>query len=208
VANWRPKWAAPFPDDPDLLHEVANLVERPTPLRGRFDRRFLQLPAAVLVAVMRKHQRYFPVYDKNGSLMPYFIGVRNGDERHLDIVVEGNEHVIRARFADAEFFYQQDTKQALADFLPQLAKLTFQTKLGSMLDKTKRLEQLTPQIAAMLDLSAEETAVAARAAALAKADLATSMVVEMTALQGIMGGHYAQLSGESECGSRRHCRAV
>jgi glycyl-tRNA synthetase len=187
-----------IPDDPELLNEVANLVERPTPLRGRFDKRFLQLPAAVLVAVMRKHQRYFPVYNREGALMPYFIGVRNGDERHLDIVVEGNEHVIRARFADAEFFYQKDTKQSLADFLPQLSKLTFQTKLGSMLDKTKRLEQLTPQIAAMLGLSAAETAVAARAAALAKADLVTSMVVEMTALQGIMGGHYARLSGEPE----------
>jgi glycyl-tRNA synthetase len=187
-----------IPDDPDLLHEVANLVERPTPLRGRFDKRFLKLPAAVLVAVMRKHQRYFPVYDKNGALMPYFIGVRNGDDRQLDVVVAGNEHVIRARFADAEFFYRKDTGQPLADFLPDLAKLTFQTKLGSMLDKTKRLEQLTPQIAAMLGLSEEETAVAGRAAALAKADLATSMVVEMTALQGIMGGHYTQLSGESE----------
>ncbi|MFO7541015.1 MAG: glycine--tRNA ligase subunit beta [Chloroflexota bacterium] len=187
-----------IPDDPALLAEVANLVERPTPLRGRFDKRFLQLPAAVLVAVMRKHQRYFPLYDRQGALLPYFIGVRNGDDRHLDIVVDGNEQVIRARFADAEFFYQKDTKQALADFLPQLAKLTFQTKLGSMLDKTRRLEQLTPQVAAMLDLAETETAVASRAAALAKADLATSMVVEMTALQGVMGGQYAQLSGESE----------
>lgn len=186
-----------MPDDPALLQEVVNLVERPTPLRGRFDRRFLQLPAAVLVAVMRKHQRYFPVYDQAGELLPYFIGVRNGDERHLDVVVEGNEHVIRARFADAEFFYQQDTKQTLADFLPRLAKLTFQTKLGSMLDKVQRLEQLTPQVAEMLGLSAEETAVAARAAALSKADLATNMVVEMTSLQGIMGGHYARLNGES-----------
>ena len=186
-----------IPDDPGLLQEVVNLVERPTPLRGRFDRRFLQLPTAVLVAVMRKHQRYFPVYDQAGELLPYFIGVRNGDERHLDVVVEGNEHVIRARFADAEFFYQQDTKQTLADFLPRLAKLTFQTKLGSMLDKVQRLEQLTPQVAEMLGLSAEETAVAARAAALSKADLATNMVVEMTSLQGIMGGHYARLNGES-----------
>ena len=187
-----------IPDDPDLLVEVANLVERPTPLRGKFDKRFLQLPAAVLVAVMRKHQRYFPVYHRDGGLMPYFIGVRNGDDRHLDIVVDGNEHVIRARFADAEFFYQQDTKQSLADFLPDLAKLTFQTKLGSMLDKVHRLEQLVPQLATMLGLSDTETAVSARAAALAKADLATNMVVEMTSLQGVMGGHYAQLSGESD----------
>ncbi len=187
-----------IPDDPELLSEVANLVERPTPLRGRFDQRFLELPEAVLVAVMRKHQRYFPVYNRQGTLLPYFIGVRNGDERHLDIVVDGNEHVIRARFADAEFFYKQDTAHPLADFLPKLSTLTFQTKLGSMLDKVHRLEELTPQVAMMLGLSDAETAVANRAAALSKADLATNMVVEMTSLQGIMGGHYARLSGEAE----------
>ncbi|MEJ2750321.1 MAG: glycine--tRNA ligase subunit beta, partial [Anaerolineae bacterium] len=100
-----------IPDDPDLLDEVANLVERPTPLRGEFEERFLSLPAEVLVAVMRKHQRYFPVYDADGALLAYFIAVRNGDERHLDIVVDGNEHVIRARFADAEFFYGNDSKR-------------------------------------------------------------------------------------------------
>ncbi|GIK59011.1 MAG: glycine--tRNA ligase subunit beta [Chloroflexi bacterium] len=187
-----------IPDDPDLLDEVANLVERPTPLRGTFSDRFLKLPAEVLVAVMKKHQRYFPVYNEHGRLMPYFIGVRNGDEKHLDLVVEGNEHVIVARFADAEFFYGQDSKHKLADFLPKLGTLTFQAELGSMLDKSRRLEQLAPAIAGMLGLDEEETAVATRAAALAKADLATNMVVEMTSLQGIMGGHYAQLSGEPE----------
>jgi glycyl-tRNA synthetase len=185
-----------IPDDPDLLDEVANLVERPTPLRGTFSERFLKLPAAVLVAVMKKHQRYFPVYDEQGRLMPYFLGVRNGDEKHLDLVVEGNEHVIIARFSDAEFFYGQDVKHQLADFLPKLATLTFQAELGSMLDKSHRLEKLTPMVAGMLGLTEEETAVARRAATLAKADLATSMVVEMTALQGIMGGHYAGRSGE------------
>ncbi len=187
-----------IPDDPDLLSEVTNLVERPTPLRGQFEKRFLKLPAAVLVAVMRKHQRYFPVYDKNGKLLPYFIAVRNGDEKHLDVVIDGNEHVIRARFADAEFFYNKDVKRPLPDFLPDLDRLTFQADLGSMLDKVKRLEQLTPIVAGMLGLSDEETAVATRAAALSKADLAASMVVEMTSLQGVMGGHYAQLNGESD----------
>ena len=185
-------------NDPALLEEVANLVERPTPLRGRFDERFLELPAEVLVAVMRKHQRYFPVYDGRGKLLPYFIAVRNGDEKHLDIVIEGNEQVLRARFADAEFFYNNDVKHKLADFLPKLATLTFQAELGSMLDKVQRLEKLAPAVAQMLGLTDEETAVAARAAALAKADLATSMVVEMTSLQGIMGSHYARLSGEPE----------
>jgi glycyl-tRNA synthetase len=187
-----------LPDDPGLLDEVANLVERPTPLRGRFEEKYLDLPAEVLVAVMRKHQRYFPVYDDEEALLPYFIAVRNGDEKHLNVVVEGNEHVIRARFADAEFFYQNDTRQRLPEFVPQLETLTFQADLGSMLDKTHRLEKLTPAVAAMLDLTADETAVAARAAALAKADLATEMVVEMTSLQGVMGGHYARLGGEPE----------
>jgi glycyl-tRNA synthetase len=186
------------PDDAGLLAEVSNLVEFPTAFRGRFEERFLKLPDEVLVAVMRKHQRYFPVYGKSGRLLPYFIAVRNGDAEHLDIVTDGNEHVIRARFADAEFFYNNDVKLQLSDFLPQLDTLTFQADLGSMLDKTHRLEALTPVIAGMLGLDADATAVAARAAALAKADLASSMVVEMTSLQGIMGGHYARLSGEEE----------
>lgn len=187
-----------IPDDPALLDEIANLVEKPTPLRGQFEERFLALPPEVLVAVMRKHQRYFPVYDEAGGLLPYFIAVRNGDEKHLNIVVEGNEHVIRARFADAEFFYNNDIKHSLADFRARLDKLTFQTDLGSMLDKTERLERLVPVIAEMVGLDAAETAVATRAAFLAKADLASEVVVEMTSLQGMMGGHYARRSGEPE----------
>ena len=187
-----------IPDDPGLLDEVTNLVEKPTPLRGRFSKRFLALPAEVLVAVMRKHQRYFPVYDKNNQLMPYFIAVRNGDEKHLNFVVNGNEHVLKARFADAEYFYGKDSQHQLADFLPRLETLTFQAKLGSMLDKVHRLEKLTPIIAARLNLDETEVATAVRAAALSKADLASSMVVEMTSLQGIMGGHYAKRSGESD----------
>ena len=187
-----------IPNDPDLLAEVANLVEKPTPLRGRFSRRFLALPAEVLVAVMRKHQRYFPVYGENNKLLPYFIAVRNGDEKHLNFVVNGNEHVLKARFADAEFFYGKDSQHQLADFLPRLKTLTFQAKLGSMLDKAHRLEKLTPIIAQMLSLDEAETQTAVRAAALSKADLASNMVVEMTSLQGIMGGHYARRSGESD----------
>lgn len=185
--------------DPALLTEVANLVEQPTLLRGRFEERFLKLPPEVLVAVMKKHQRYFPVYAPDGrSLLPFFITVRNGDNKHLDIVRQGNEHVIKARFSDAEFFYENDRKKALTDFLPKLDTLTFQADLGSMLDKVRRLEKLTPEIAAMLRLGDEETAFAARAAALSKADLGSSMVVEMTSLQGIMGGHYARLNNEPD----------
>ncbi len=122
------------------------------PLPRPFRRTFLKLPDEVLVAVMRKHQRYFPVYGQSGRLLPYFIAVRNGDAEHLDIVTDGNEHVIRARFADAEFFYGKDIQQKLTDFLPKLDTLTFQADLGSMLDKTQRLEKLTPVIAAMLGL--------------------------------------------------------
>jgi len=185
-----------IPDDPALLDEVTNLVERPTPLLGSFEERFLALPPMALVAVMRKHQRYFPVY-KGDKLLPYFIAVRNGDEENIDIVRDGNEHVIRARFADAAFFYEKDIRQPLAAFVPELGKLTFQTELGSFLDKTRRLEQLVPVVAGMLGLDAAARATAVRATALAKADLATSMVVEMTSLQGVMGEIYARQSGES-----------
>jgi glycyl-tRNA synthetase len=186
------------PDNPALLAEVTHLVERPTPFVGQFAERFLALPEPVLVAVMRKHQRYFPVYGADGKLLPYFIGVRNGHREHLDKVVHGNEQVLRARFADADFFYNQDVKQPLAEFLPRLATLTFQAALGSMLDKGRRLEKLVPQLGQMVGLRGAELDTAVRSAHLAKADLATSMVVEMTSLQGIMGGHYARLSGESE----------
>ncbi len=170
-------------------------MERPTPLLGAFEERFLALPPMALVAVMRKHQRYFPVY-KGEKLLPHFIAVRNGDDEHLDIVRDGNEHVIRARFADAAFFYDKDIQRGLAEFVPELDKLTFQTQLGSMLDKMRRLERLVPVVAGMLGLGEAGRATADRAAALAKADLATSMVVEMTSLQGKMGGHYALRGGE------------
>lgn len=185
-----------IPDDAGLLEEITNLIERPTVFCGQFEEKYLQLPDEVLVAVMRKHQRYFPVYGTQGKLLPYFIGVRNGDSEHLDKVIHGNEQVIRARFSDAQFFYGNDVKRSLTDFLPELDKLTFQADLGSMLDKTKRLEMLVPHVARMLGLSEDEIATAGRAAVLAKADLATNMVVEMTSLQGIMGGHYARRDGE------------
>jgi glycyl-tRNA synthetase len=187
-----------IPDDPALLREVTNLVEQPTALLGHFDEDYLALPDAVLVAVMKKHQRYFPVVDSDGHLMPYFVVVRNGGEEHLDSVRHGNEAVIRARFADADFFYREDVKQPLEDFLPRLDTLTFQEQLGSMLDKTRRLEKLVPQLAEMLGLNDREREIAQRAARLCKADLATHMVVEMTSLQGVMGREYALKSGEDE----------
>ncbi len=185
-----------IPDNPALLGEVTNLVERPTLLRGRFEEKYLNLPDAVLIAVMQKHQRYFPVVDADGRLMPYFIATRNGDAAHLDTVTAGNEHVIRARFADADFFYREDCKQTLEAFLPRLATKTFHEKLGSYLDKSKRVARLIKEIGPMLCLDAAAQRTAERAATLSKADQATHMVTEMTALEGIMGREYALMSDE------------
>ncbi len=185
-----------IPDDPALLEEVTNLVEVPTALLGSFEKRYLTLPQDVLIAVMKKHQRYFPVLDARGRIMAHFVAIRNGGSEHLDLVRQGNEDVIRARYADAEFFYNQDCRRPLADYRDDLAKLTFQMDLGSMLQKSERLEKLAPWVGEQLRLSAEDMATLTRAAYLAKADLATHMVVEMTSLQGIMGREYAKRSGE------------
>lgn len=186
-------------EDSALLEEVANLVEAPTALRGAFDVSHLKLPPEVLISVMKKHQRYFPVHRQDSDdLLPYFIAVRNGDREWLDLVVEGNEHVIRARFADAAFFVREDLKRPLADYLPRLASLSFQKDLGSMLDKSRRIVALVNDLNALVGLSAEEAAAARRAAELCKADLATHMVIEMTSLQGLMGMYYARVAGEPE----------
>jgi glycyl-tRNA synthetase len=182
-------------EDPGLLREVTDLVEAPAPLRGAFDERFLDLPRPVLVEVMRKHQRYFAVEDGE-RLLPYFITVRNGGGPGMDLVAHGNEQVIRARFADAAYFIRKDLEKPLEGHRPRLATLTFQARLGSMLDKTTRIERLSELLAQELGLSPAECGVAARAAHLCKADLATQMVVEMTALQGEMGREYAMRAGE------------
>ncbi len=183
------------PADAGLLDEVTNLVEAPVALRGAFAADYLALPRDVLITVMRKHQRYFAVEGDDGRLLPYFIAVRSGDREHLDNVTAGNEHVLRARFADASYFFREDIKQPLADYLPRLATLTFQEKLGSMLDKNERVAGLVGPLGDLLGLPAAAVAVAQRAAHLAKADLATQMVVEMTSLQGAMGREYALRSG-------------
>ncbi|MBX7233640.1 MAG: glycine--tRNA ligase subunit beta [Caldilineales bacterium] len=183
--------------DDVLLDEVTDLVEQPLPLLGRFDPDFLSLPAPVLVTVMKKHQRYFPVVDAEGKLLPCFITVANGADRDRDLVTRGNEAVIRARYADAAYFVRRDHKRPLEDFNRDLAKLTFQEQLGSMLAKVYRLEKLVGPVAARLGLDEAGQSAAARAALLSKADLATSMVVEMTSLQGVMGEIYALDSGES-----------
>ncbi len=184
-------------DDPDLLEEVANLVERPTALLGTFEKRFLDsLPPEVLIGVMKKHQRYFPVLDSQGNLTQHFIIVRNGDDKHAEVVVDGNLQVIHARFADAEFFIREDMQTPLERFVPKLAQLTFQKALGSMQDKSMRIQKLVTAMGAHFGLDEAAQRLADRTALLCKADLATSMVVEMTALQGVMGRYYALHSGE------------
>jgi glycyl-tRNA synthetase len=151
----------------------------------------------VLISVMKKHQRYFPV-QKNGNLLPHFIAIRNGDDIGIDLVRQGNEHVLGARFADANFFVREDLKQPLEAYRPGLAKLIFQTKLGSMLDKSERMNKLVNHLIPMLGLEADEAIFARRAVQLAKADLVTQMVMEMTSLQGIIGREYALRSGEQK----------
>jgi glycyl-tRNA synthetase len=184
--------------DEGLLQEVNLLVEAPTAFTGSFESVYLNLPPEVLTSVMKKHQRYFPVLDQNGNLMPYFIGVRNGDDRHLDIVADGNEQVVRARFADAAFFIKEDRKHSLVEMRASLSSLAFQFKLGSMLDKTNRIEQIVEKLIPVYSLNDNESRVARRSAHLCKADLMSHMVIEMTSLQGVMGRYYAGLSGESE----------
>jgi len=176
------------PDEPALLDEVTDLVECPVAVLGAFEEERLSLPAAVLTTVMKKHQRYFPVLNAQGKLMPNFITVSNGQRGDMSLVRRGNEDVLRARYADAQFFVGDDQQQKLEDFLPRLTTLTFQEKLGSMADKSQRIEKLVG------GLSDDPRAV--RAAHLCKADLVTSMVVEITSLQGILGEIYALNSGE------------
>ncbi|MCS6871653.1 MAG: glycine--tRNA ligase subunit beta [Anaerolineae bacterium] len=182
--------------DEGLLDEVVNLVEQPTALRGTFPERFLALPREVLITVMRHKQRYFAVEDSSGNLMPYFIAVRNGDDQFLEEVIQGNQHVLNARFADADFFFREDLKRPLAERAHRLKTMTFQEKLGSLYDKNMRLTRYVQPLSQLLGLSADDLEIAAQAAALAKADQGTQMVVEMTALEGVMGREYALREGK------------
>jgi len=188
--------------DQKLLTEVTHLVETPTALLGEFDSAFLDLPREVLISVMKKHQRYFPV-EKNGKLLPHFITIVNkpsDDNKYpeLPLITQGNADVILARFADAKYFVKADQEKKLSDYLPALDLLTFQIDLGSMGDKTKRIRKLVDKLAPLLDLSKEDLEVIQKAADLCKADLVTQMVVEMTSLQGVMGYYYALSSGEKD----------
>jgi len=188
----------PLKVDMELLDEVNLLVESPMAFVGSFEAEYLKLPPEVLISVMKKHQRYFPVFDNNKNLVNHFIGVRNGDNQYIDTVADGNGQVIRARFADARFFIREDLKLKLEEYRPLLSTLTFQYKLGSMLDKNDRIEKIVQELLPVLAATEEEAEIAKRAAHLCKADLMTQMVVEMTSLQGEIGKYYAGLSGEKE----------
>ncbi|OKH22053.1 glycine--tRNA ligase subunit beta [Hydrococcus rivularis NIES-593] len=184
----------------DLLNEVTNLVEYPTAVVGKFDAEFLNLPAEVISTVMVSHQRYFPVASNNpnNSLLPNFITISNGDPAKSEIIAAGNERVIRARLADAKFFYQADCDEPLESYLPELANVTFQDELGTMRDKVDRIIEIAQQIAEQLDLTPQQRSEIESTATLCKADLVTQMVYEFPELQGIMGQKYALASGESE----------
>jgi glycyl-tRNA synthetase beta chain len=177
----------------DLLEEVTALVEWPVPLTGRFDVRFLDLPEEVPVATLQEHQRYFPIRDAQGRLMPCFVAVANIDSSDPAQVVAGNERVVRPRLADAEFFWNTDRRTALAARCPELARVTYQTRLGSLHDKTGRVRALARSIASA---TGADAALADRAAELAKCDLLTGMVGEFPELQGVMGRYYAANDGE------------
>lgn len=182
-----------MPDE--LLDEVTSLVEWPVALQGHFDKRFLQVPQEVLILSMQANQKYFALLDKDGQILPYFITISNIDSHQPEVVVKGNERVMEARLADAEFFYEVDQKRTLADYAGELESITFQKDLGSLADKCRRLEQLVVIIADQLNVAHEAVK---RAATLAKADLVTDMVQEFTELQGTMGRYYALASGESQ----------
>ena len=182
--------------DEDLLEEVNYLVEWPTALCGKFEEKFLALPKECIITPMRDHQRYFPVMAEDGSLLNKFITVRNGGKDFLDVVAHGNERVLRARLSDAEFFFNEDRKQSLADRLEKLKTVSFQEGLGNMNDKSNRLVQATNMLSMAINAKVDKEKLN-RAALLCKCDLVTGMVVEFTELQGVMGREYAKLDGEA-----------
>ena len=182
---------------PDLLSEVVNLVEYPTAVIGKFDTDFLTLPTEVITIVMVTHQRYFPVKKADGNLFANFITIANGDPQKAELIAEGNARVIRARLADAQFFYQADCDQSLESYLPQLETVTFQEELGTMRDKVDRIIEVAQQIAEQLNLDEKNCQEIESTALLCKADLVSQMVYEFPELQGIMGQKYALVSGES-----------
>jgi glycyl-tRNA synthetase beta chain len=183
--------------DPDLVDENNNLVEYPVAFWGSFDPAFLEVPEEALTTSMKKNQRYFPVRDAHGKLLPYFVGISNNRATRMEVVREGNERVLRARLSDAAFFFREDQKTPLADRVESLKAILYQEQLGSVHDKVQRARDLAVRLARRLGRE-ELVPLVDRAALLSKADLTTSMVYEFPELQGIMGREYARRSGEPE----------
>jgi glycyl-tRNA synthetase beta chain len=187
-----------IPIDEELLEEVNNLVEYPTALSGSFDEDFLTLPKEVLITSMKEHQRYFPVENNDGELLPYFITVRNGDQQHLDNVSKGNEKVLRARLSDAAFFYREDQKVNIDNALQRLEQIVYHEELGSIGDKVRRVRELVKAVGLTLFVDSSTANTADRIAEICKFDLVTQMVNEFPELQGRMGEVYAELAGENK----------
>ncbi|RUS48478.1 glycine--tRNA ligase subunit beta [Cohnella sp. AR92] len=181
----------------DLLEEVLFLVETPTVLAGSFDPSFLNIPQEVLITSMREHQRYFPVLDQAGKLQPYFVTVRNGDSASIEVVARGNEKVLRARLSDAKFFYEEDQKVQIPDFLAKLENIVYHEELGTVAEKVRRIASVANKLARRLGADAAAQADVNRTAELCKFDLVTQMVYEFPELQGIMGEDYALKAGEN-----------
>ncbi|WP_251574714.1 glycine--tRNA ligase subunit beta [Limosilactobacillus agrestimuris] len=182
--------------DPDLLEEVNNLVEWPTAFSGSFDKKYLVLPDAVLITSMKDNQRFFYLRDHEGNLLPNFIAVRNGNTDYLENVIKGNERVLVPRLEDAKFFYEEDQKLSIADYVERLKRVSFHDKISSMYDKMQRVAVIAAVIGKQLNFSEEELADLDRAAHIYKFDLTTQMVGEFAELQGVMGEIYAKLFGE------------
>ena len=183
--------------DDDLLEEINYLVEWPTALCGGFEESYLTLPDAAIITPMKDHQRYFPLVDQDGKLLPMFLTVRNGSDHSIEVVQAGNERVLRARLDDAKFFFNEDRKKPLIDRQDGLTKIVFQEGLGNLADKTERLLKLGRVFGEECGLHEDTAVVLERATELAKTDLTTGMVTEFTELQGVMGKEYALLDGES-----------
>ncbi|MGL4818897.1 MAG: glycine--tRNA ligase subunit beta [Bacilli bacterium] len=187
-------WTIPM--DEGLLDEVTHLVEWPTAFVGQFAESFLVIPSEVLVTSMREHQRYFPVEDANGKLVNAFVAVRNGDEAHIENVIRGNQKVLGARLADAEFFYAEDQKRTIDAYNAKLERIVYHEEIGTLDARVKRIEALSSHIASLVDADAQTAKVIERASAICKFDLVTNMVGEFPELQGLMGADYARIFGE------------
>jgi len=187
-----------IPVDEDLLEEVNNLVEYPTALFGKFEEEYLELPDRVLITSMKEHQRYFPVKNQAGELLPFFVTVRNGNENGIATVARGNEKVLRARLADAAFFYREDQTKEIDDCLKKLETIVYHEEIGTLAEKVGRVRSLTNSISDALHVDESTKAIADRTAEIAKFDLVTGMVYEFPELQGYMGERYARIKGEDE----------